>query len=208
MKTLSILLIGMSLCTPLFAKKPEPIPKNASRKAVDNFTASIYKDAGELSAEKPQTGLPKPTLNLGKEWQPKWQVAKDGKSMIVRYVPQDDKRLEFGQVNIFVTASPFTAKLKDAPNVLDEGAAVEFEVQRWLPQKWRSFTIPSLENLKVRGYQDMQSGGADNQVYAIAPIAVKTASGQSYWVVVNAEYGYHKTRGMTLQRALSALKFE
>ena len=132
----------------------------------------------------------------------------DGSAMIVRFMPENDKRLEYGQVDVYITTKPFTTKLKEAPNVMDEGAAIEFEIQRWLPQKWKNYQIPALNNLKLRGYEDMQSGGADNDVHATEPFAIKTQSGKVYWLVVKAESGYHKSLGMTLQKALNALAFE
>lgn len=208
MKVITTLLIGFSLCAPALAKKPQPIQKNASRKAVDQFTGNIFRVVGDLTPKKPETKLPKPTFKLGKSWTPKWQISKDGQSMIVRFMPTDDKRLELGQANAFVTSQPFTTKLKQAPNVLDEAVAIEFEIQRWLPQPWKNYTIPALNRLKIRGFQDMQSGGADNEMHATEPFAIKTKSGKIYWVLVKAESGYHKTKGMTLQKALNALAFE
>ncbi|MCP5535922.1 MAG: hypothetical protein H7A51_06765 [Akkermansiaceae bacterium] len=208
MKPLALITLAALLATPVFAKAPKPIPKNASRVAVSAFNRAINDACRDLTEQKPATTLPQPVLKLGKQWQPKWLVAKDGSAMIVRFMPENDKRLEYGQVDVYITTKPFTTKLKEAPNVMDEGAAIEFEIQRWLPQKWKNYQIPALNNLKLRGYEDMQSGGADNDVHATEPFAIKTQSGKVYWLVVKAESGYHKSLGMTLQKALNALAFE
>ncbi|BDS08706.1 hypothetical protein NT6N_37460 [Oceaniferula spumae] len=207
MKTILSLTFLAIFSVSISAKAPAPIPKNDSRKAVDKFTDEIFSSTGELQDTKPKTDLPQPSLTLDLPgWSTKWNVAKDGKSMIVRIMSPDEKRLEFGSVQIYITSKPFTAKLTNAPNVLDEGAAVEFEVQRWIPQNWASYNIPSL-NRKVRGYLDAQSGGADNAMQATEPFELTTADGKSYWVLVRTELGYHKTKGMNLKMALDALKF-
>jgi hypothetical protein len=128
--------------------------------------------------------------------------------MIIRYVPEDNQFLEHGSGSIYITTQPFRAKLGDAPNVLDDAAALEFLVQRWIPQKWQTFHVPLFKNFKLRGYQESQSSGADNAAHATEPFALKSKSGETYWIVISVNDGFHKTKGMTLQRALNALTWE
>lgn len=201
------LALVLSISAPLLAQKPQPIPKNASRLALDAYIDAIYKAVGDSSEKQPETALPKPRFKLGKEWKPQYAVSRDDSAMIIRFSPTGEF-LEFGQASVFITTTPFNLTLREAPNVLDNGAAIEFEVQRWLPQKWQKLTIPALNGIKVHGYQESQSGGADNARHSTVPFSVKTKSGKTYWLVVQADEGYHKTRGMTLQRALNALTFK
>lgn len=205
MKTsINTILIILTLCLPALAQKPEPIPKNASRKALDAFTKQISESVGSQLTKKPDTTLPVPSLK-GDLWVPKWQVSKDGTSMLTRFQPKDNKYLEFGDITVYVTSKPFKAKLNQAPSVQDDGAAIEHGVQRWLTQDWKNVTFPALGNHKLRSYQDAQSGGADNEVHATEPFAVKSKGGKIYWIHIKVHYGYHKTKGLTLQRALNAL---
>ena len=61
--------------------------------------------------------------------------------------------------------------------------------------------------LKLRAYKDVASGGADNEVNATEPFSFKAKDGKIYWVVVKTETGYHKSKGMNLQKSLDALVF-
>ncbi|MGB0775971.1 MAG: hypothetical protein ACPG32_09170 [Akkermansiaceae bacterium] len=207
MKTFTLITCALAIATPLFAKAPKAIPQNQSRKLVDQFSGKMFSAVGDLTRKKPRAKVPTLTLDgIGKAWSPHWQVSKDGKTMITRYQPKDDQRLVLGQAIIKVTTTPFKAKLKTAPNVQDEAVAIEFEVQRWVSQKWKVYKLPALKQ-NVRGFVDMQGGGADNAMLSTEPFSFTDKAGKTYWCMVSIETARDEKKGLTLQKVLNALKF-
>lgn len=209
MKNALPLLLVLSICTPLLAQKPKPSPPNSSRKLVEAFSSQFYKDASPLNARKPKTSLPLiklDTSKIGPHWKPQYSLSKDGTCLRIFFFPDNKHRLEYGQPSVYITSRPFKGNLKDAPALHDDAAALEFNVTRYLPQKWGRVKIKSL-GLTLRSFMDVASGGADNEVIATEPFAYRTKNGKTYWVMVKTESGYHKTKGMNLQKSLDALVF-